>query len=148
MTFGKRDVTVTTGVTFPLRPVLLRSPGTDPLCTTTVSAPPSVLVCIGPMDSVDWNNLPVIPLPLSGPGEVPRCDQCKQAGTTETLKRCGGCSTMLYCSKECQKAAWNTHKLVSLHHYHCESSLISRFASIHLLCGHSAQEPLSAASAL
>ena len=27
MTFGKRDVTVTTGVTFPLRPVLLRSPG-------------------------------------------------------------------------------------------------------------------------
>ncbi|RDX52808.1 hypothetical protein OH76DRAFT_127086 [Lentinus brumalis] len=60
--------------------------------------------------SDNWGDRPAVPLPLAGPGQVPCCDQCKRQGSTETLKRCGGCSTMLYCSKECQKAAWTSHK--------------------------------------
>ncbi|RDX52824.1 hypothetical protein OH76DRAFT_126974 [Lentinus brumalis] len=43
-------------------------------------------------------------------GDVLECDHCKSTGGTLTLKRCGGCATMLYCSKACQKAAWGSHK--------------------------------------
>ncbi|KAI0688311.1 hypothetical protein C8T65DRAFT_619472 [Cerioporus squamosus] len=56
-----------------------------------------------------WQTYPAVRLPIAG-REAPSCDHCKREGTTETLKRCGGCSTMLYCSRECQKAAWPTHK--------------------------------------
>jgi mitochondrial splicing suppressor protein 51 len=35
------------------------------------------------------------------------CTTCK---TTEKLKRCAKCNTTLYCSRECQKADWKSHK--------------------------------------
>ncbi|KAI0688303.1 hypothetical protein C8T65DRAFT_619463 [Cerioporus squamosus] len=57
-----------------------------------------------PDESVSFAHLPII-------GQTPRCDHCRRAATTETpLKLCGGCSTMYYCSKDCQKAAWRSHR--------------------------------------
>lgn len=48
----------------------------------------------------------------------PVCGHCKksesQLPTNTKLKRCVGCSIALYCSKDCQKAAWPTHKYVLL----------------------------------
>ncbi|KAL1849030.1 hypothetical protein Plec18170_007689 [Paecilomyces lecythidis] len=41
------------------------------------------------------------------------CSACKKAEPAEqqTLKRCARCQTTLYCSRECQKAHWKTHKI-------------------------------------
>ncbi|KAI0373287.1 hypothetical protein BV20DRAFT_963126 [Pilatotrama ljubarskyi] len=46
--------------------------------------------------------------------EYPKCQRC---GLLETelstkLKRCTGCKIATYCSKECQKEAWSTHRLI------------------------------------
>ncbi|EKM52946.1 uncharacterized protein PHACADRAFT_210709 [Phanerochaete carnosa HHB-10118-sp] len=42
-------------------------------------------------------------------GEV--CQQCqRRKGAGVKLSRCTGCKYMLYCSKECQRAAWPFHK--------------------------------------
>ncbi|KAI1783164.1 hypothetical protein LXA43DRAFT_357644 [Ganoderma leucocontextum] len=39
------------------------------------------------------------------------CDHCgKRNWDGEKPKRCGGCRAVVYCNKECQKAAWQTHK--------------------------------------
>ncbi len=38
------------------------------------------------------------------------CTTCKKASSE--LKRCAKCSTTLYCSRDCQKADWKTHKKV------------------------------------
>ncbi|KAI1782822.1 hypothetical protein LXA43DRAFT_904786 [Ganoderma leucocontextum] len=47
--------------------------------------------------------------PLSGV-----CDWCETAARpgsgVDRLKKCGGCSVVLYCSKACQVQAWPTHK--------------------------------------
>jgi Plasmid pRiA4b ORF-3-like protein/MYND finger len=44
------------------------------------------------------------------------CSSCKkpQAEVPETLKRCAKCQKVLYCSKECQRTDWSSHKLVCL----------------------------------
>ena len=41
------------------------------------------------------------------------CPVCGKGVTGETLKRCGGCKRVFYCSRECQMAAWKAgHKAV------------------------------------
>ena len=42
-----------------------------------------------------------------------RCHHCGESqdnDPTIQLRKCGGCSKILYCSKTCQKEAWPTHK--------------------------------------
>ena len=39
----------------------------------------------------------------------PACDRC---GRGDSLRWCGGCRCVLYCSTACQRAAWRTHKRV------------------------------------
>ena len=43
----------------------------------------------------------------------PKCHTCKQpaAEGKRSLLRCGGCRMSQYCSKECQKGDWKTHKV-------------------------------------
>ncbi|KAJ6496069.1 hypothetical protein C8R45DRAFT_802451, partial [Mycena sanguinolenta] len=54
--------------------------------------------------------------PNSDPKETQRkkntqCQYCfKSKGPGVTLHRCAACEIDLYCSKECQRAAWKTHK--------------------------------------
>lgn len=45
------------------------------------------------------------------PSTVDECATCHKTSTeTGPLKRCGRCKTAAYCSVECQKADWKTHK--------------------------------------
>ena len=37
-------------------------------------------------------------------------DSCSHCGSQSTLFRCGGCDVELFCGKECQRAAWRTHR--------------------------------------
>lgn len=41
---------------------------------------------------------------------LPICSKCKQP--KNDLKRCSVCSSVLYCSKECQREDWKEHKKV------------------------------------
>ncbi|TBU61067.1 hypothetical protein BD310DRAFT_768491, partial [Dichomitus squalens] len=45
-----------------------------------------------------------------------RCSRCFEAPGGTQLKRCTGCAFALYCSKECQKAAWPKHKIPCVYH--------------------------------
>lgn len=40
-----------------------------------------------------------------------KCEKCNK-GQQEGLKlrKCAGCSSVMYCSKECQKESWAKHK--------------------------------------
>ncbi|EFY84134.1 hypothetical protein J3458_003723 [Metarhizium acridum] len=38
------------------------------------------------------------------------CTSCKKSPPEVSLKRCAKCSTTPYCSKDCQKADWKSHK--------------------------------------
>jgi splicing suppressor protein 51 len=38
------------------------------------------------------------------------CDKTAANAVVERLQQCAGCKLTLYCSKECQKADWKTHK--------------------------------------
>ncbi|KAJ6471590.1 hypothetical protein C8R47DRAFT_1297351 [Mycena vitilis] len=43
--------------------------------------------------------------------ELTQCQYCyKSKGPGVSLQRCGGCGVDIYCSKECQRSAWKTHK--------------------------------------
>ena len=39
----------------------------------------------------------------------PACDRC---GRSDSLRWCGGCRCVLYCSTACQRGAWRAHKRV------------------------------------
>ncbi|RPD64075.1 hypothetical protein L226DRAFT_559412 [Lentinus tigrinus ALCF2SS1-7] len=45
-------------------------------------------------------------------GDSTQCDACGAQGykAYNKLRKCGGCSLAVYCSKECQRKAWPTHK--------------------------------------
>ncbi|KAI0648659.1 hypothetical protein C8Q79DRAFT_462140 [Trametes meyenii] len=48
-------------------------------------------------------------------GSVPICNYCSAKGTLQKkLSVCTGCKKELYCSRECQRAAWKTHKPLCL----------------------------------
>ncbi|KAL8714524.1 MAG: hypothetical protein Q9220_001472 [cf. Caloplaca sp. 1 TL-2023] len=64
---------------------------------------------------------PIFPVPYVEPTELDfsttgdeaqttsaRCDKCNSG--SNQLKACGGCGKVRYCSRDCQKAAWKTHK--------------------------------------
>lgn len=38
------------------------------------------------------------------------CAECHKAGDQSTLSVCSRCRKVFYCSKECQRAHWGTHK--------------------------------------
>ncbi|KAH0595191.1 hypothetical protein MHUMG1_06940 [Metarhizium humberi] len=40
------------------------------------------------------------------------CTVCKKSPPEVTLKRCARCSTTPYCSRDCQKADWKSHKKI------------------------------------
>ena len=41
------------------------------------------------------------------------CMLCKKGGSkSEHLKQCSRCSCLFYCSKECQKKDWKSHKVL------------------------------------
>ncbi|OJT12247.1 hypothetical protein TRAPUB_11206 [Trametes pubescens] len=52
--------------------------------------------------------------PVAYAGHLARCAHCKkrerELPADTKLKRCAGCSIIMYCSRECQKAAWPRHR--------------------------------------
>jgi len=50
------------------------------------------------------------PPPTSPPPSAGQCSACRKTPDTKLLA-CGGCKQRFYCSKECQKTDWKTHKL-------------------------------------
>lgn len=42
--------------------------------------------------------------------KVGRCDHCHENKDRSTLMLCTGCKVQQYCAKECQRAAWPSHK--------------------------------------
>ncbi|OSD02201.1 hypothetical protein PYCCODRAFT_1411047 [Trametes coccinea BRFM310] len=51
---------------------------------------------------------PLFAVPYLEPGKY--CKKCGKVGKG-ILKSCGGCKEVFYCSKECQKADWASHKI-------------------------------------
>ncbi|KAL7918758.1 hypothetical protein ACQKWADRAFT_231453 [Trichoderma austrokoningii] len=41
-----------------------------------------------------------------------KCNACGKGSPEVSLKRCAKCSTTRYCSRECQKADWKSHKKI------------------------------------
>lgn len=55
------------------------------------------------------NDMHVVANPLSTNfAPLPTCWNCKQQ--CPSARKCGGCNTAFYCSKECQRAHWEVHK--------------------------------------
>lgn len=42
----------------------------------------------------------------------PTCNTCKKQEQEKRFSRCGRCEEVIYCSRECQVADWNEHKLL------------------------------------
>ncbi|KAK7483873.1 hypothetical protein BaRGS_00024890 [Batillaria attramentaria] len=45
----------------------------------------------------------------SGGGQVMTCQKCKK--TAPEMKKCGRCKEVTYCSRDCQRADWRSHKV-------------------------------------
>ena len=83
-----------------------------------------------------WQHMPLILVRKTFPGApvspetLRRCYHCRSTEETQDkpLKRCMGCNRAVYCSRECQKSAWKTHKCVSDPFYagYLLTSLVSR----------------------
>ena len=68
-----------------------------------------------------------------------RCHHCGESqdnDPTIQLRKCGGCSKILYCSKTCQKEAWPTHTAVSLHALRSPLTVPYTYICYRLLCLH------------
>ena len=84
---------------------------------------------VSTMDTYSFQDSLAIHAPLLG-----ACDWCETTGKQggrryreHKLKKCGGCSEVMYCSKNCQTAAWPTHKCVTCSTgMHFEETLIDR----------------------
>ncbi|KAH8904999.1 hypothetical protein BR93DRAFT_999029 [Coniochaeta sp. PMI_546] len=49
------------------------------------------------------------------------CNHCKKSPPEVTLKKCAKCLEALYCSRDCQKADWKSHKVVCVKHENATS---------------------------
>ena len=56
--------------------------------------------------------MPLAPAVADGDARICLCDRCGVVKGRNAMLRCGRCRTALYCSAECQKADWATHKRV------------------------------------
>jgi splicing suppressor protein 51 len=86
---------------------------------------PNSFILLGPLpkkhfglqNSPHFNSYHLIPhrknIIMADVDDPQQCANCAKAGTTEhALKRCAKCKTTLYCSRDCQKSHWKTHKKV------------------------------------
>ncbi|KAI0700555.1 hypothetical protein C8T65DRAFT_657724 [Cerioporus squamosus] len=47
------------------------------------------------------------------PAELRYCDRCGQPEAKgRKLRKCSACASVVYCGRECQRAAWSKHKLI------------------------------------
>ena len=60
------------------------------------------------MERYSFEGCEAVQFPISGECDWCRSDKAKEGG--EKLKKCSGCSVVLYCSRQCQMAAWPKHK--------------------------------------
>jgi hypothetical protein len=63
----------------------------------------------GPESQKLYEKVAATPTISSNRAEVYTCYYCKDT-STEKLSMCGRCKKVSYCSKECQRAAWQAHK--------------------------------------
>ncbi|TBU43794.1 hypothetical protein BD309DRAFT_893661 [Dichomitus squalens] len=68
------------------------------------------------MQSNTWeavvSHFPDVPLSVPALRRCHHCARAQEEDPATRLRKCAGCSRALYCSKACQKAAWQKHKLV------------------------------------
>jgi hypothetical protein len=66
------------------------------------------------------------------------CSSCKrpQKEVAQPLKRCAKCQNVLYCSKECQRTDWSSHKLVCVSKADQEAAVADNYVlEVHLRPG-------------
>ncbi|KAJ7101960.1 hypothetical protein C8R44DRAFT_988280 [Mycena epipterygia] len=72
--------------------------------------------------------------------ELTQCQYCyKSRGPGVSLQKCGGCQSALYCSKECQKNGWKTHKAKCALNQRAKELPVERVDTIKTLRGFTAK---------